>query len=128
MLQTAPLTQRPAWRALGEHVARVRSVHLRQLFADDPERGSRMVAEGAGLYLDYAKHRVTAETMTLLLRLAEECGLAERIAAMFGGERINVSEQRAVLHVALRAPRGQRIEVDGQDVVPEVHVVLDRMA
>ena len=101
---------------------------LRQIFADDPGRGKRLTAEAAGLYLDYSKHRVTDETLRLLLRLAEECGLAERIDAMFSGEKINVTEQRAVLHVALRAPAGERIVVDGVDVVPEVHAVLDRMA
>ena len=99
-----------------------------ELFAGDPQRGERLTAEAAGLYLDYSKNRVTDETIALLLRLAEECGLAERIDAMFSGEKINVTEQRAVLHVALRAPENERILVDGVDVVPEVHAVLDRMA
>src|SRR5438270_161704 len=98
---TPPLTQRPAWQALSAHHAQVRDVHLRQLFADDPRRGERLAAEGAGLYFDYSKHRVTADTLRLLLQLAEECGLRERIDAMFRGEKINVSENRAVLHVAL---------------------------
>jgi glucose-6-phosphate isomerase len=106
----------------------MRDVHLRALFAADPARGERLAAEGAGLYLDYSKHRVTGETLRLLLRLAEACGLRERIEAMFRGDRINVTEGRAVLHVALRAPRDRVILVDGTDVVPEVHAVLDRMA
>src|SRR4051812_6461822 len=125
---TPPLTQRPAWQALAAHHAQVCDVHLRQLFADDPRRGERLAAEGAGLYFDYSKHRVTADTLRLLLQLAEECGLRERIDAMFRGEKINVSENRAVLHVALRAPRDETIVVDGENVVPQVHAVLDRMA
>jgi glucose-6-phosphate isomerase len=123
-----PLRERPAWRALAEHHRAVGGRHLRELFAEDPGRGERLVAEGAGLVLDYSKHRVSDETMALLVGLAEECGLRERIDAMFRGEKINVTEGRAVLHVALRAPRGTRIEVDGIDVVPQVHEVLDRMA
>ncbi len=103
-------------------------LHLRQIFADDPDRGERLTAEAAGLYLDYSKHRITDETLALLRRLAEERGLAKRIEAMFRGEKINVTERRAVLHVALRAPAGERIVADGVDVVPEVHAVLDRMA
>jgi glucose-6-phosphate isomerase len=126
--QKQPLTTRPAWKALSEHHQRIRSLHLRQLFAEDPRRGERLTVEAAGLYLDYSKNRVTGETIGLLLRLAEECGLAERIEAMFGGQKINVTEQRAVLHVALRAPENERILVDRVDVVPEVHAVLDRMA
>ncbi|MBX3024255.1 glucose-6-phosphate isomerase [bacterium] len=122
------LTQRPEWKALVAHHARVRDVHLRRLFADDPTRGERLTAEGAGLFLDYSKHRVTDETLALLLRLAAACGLEERRAAMFRGDKINATEKRAVLHVALRAPRGSTIRVDGADVVPEVHAVLDRMA
>src|SRR5438552_11104831 len=116
-----PLTDRTAWKALREHHARIRDVHLRQLFADDPRRGERLTVEAVGLYLDYSKHRVTDETLALLLRLAEEVGLRERIAAMFRGDRINATENRSVLHVALRAPRGDSIVVDGKDVVPEVH-------
>jgi glucose-6-phosphate isomerase len=123
-----PLTQRKAWKALAAHYKALRGVHLRQLFADDPGRGRRLCAEGAGVYLDYSKNRVTDETLALLVRLAEESGLSRRIGAMFGGEKINVTEDRAVLHVALRAPEGAVIRVDGQDVVPEVHRVLARMA
>ncbi|NWG20103.1 MAG: glucose-6-phosphate isomerase [Chloroflexi bacterium] len=122
------LTQRPAWRALEAHYQAIRGAHLRQLFADDPHRGERLVAEAAGLYFDYAKNRLTDETIGLLVALAEECGLRAKIDAMFRGERINTTEDRAVLHVALRAPRGAVIEVDGVNVVPEVHAVLDRMA
>jgi len=119
---------RPAWKALAQHHQKIRNLHLRELFARDPQRGERLSAEAAGLYLDYSKNRVTDETIALLLRLAEECGLAARIDAMFTGQKINVTEQRAVLHVALRAPKNERILVDGVDVVPQVHVVLDRMA
>src|SRR5262245_5947920 len=122
------LTERPAWKSLRDHHAKIRDVHLRQLFADDPRRGERLTVEGVGLYLDYSKHRVTDETLQLLVQLAEEAGLRERIDAMFRGEKINVTENRAVLHVALRTPRGQSILVDGKDVVPEVHAVLERMA
>ncbi len=125
---TPALTRRPAWQALAAHYAQLRDAHLRDLFAADPGRGERLVAEGAGLYLDYSKHRVTDETLRLLFQLAEECGLRQRIDAMFRGEKINVSEDRAVLHIALRAPREARIVVDGADVVPQVHAVLDRMA
>jgi glucose-6-phosphate isomerase len=123
-----PVTARPAWQALEAHCASVRGLHLRELFAADPGRGERLVAEAAGVYLDYSKNRVTDETLRLLVRLAEESGLGARIEAMFRGERINVSENRAVLHVALRAPKGVSIVVDGVDVVPEVHAVLDRMS
>jgi glucose-6-phosphate isomerase len=122
------LTHRPAWKALEAHYETMRHRHLRQLFADDPRRGERLAAEAAGLYLDYSKNRITDETLQLLLALAGECGLRARIAAMFSGEKINVTEQRAVLHVALRAPNGESIFVDGADVVPGVHAVLDRMA
>jgi glucose-6-phosphate isomerase len=122
------LTQLPEWTALAAHVERVRGLHLRRLFADDPRRGERLTAEGAGLYLDYAKNRVTDETMTLLGRLAEAVQLAERRDAMFRGERLNVTEGRPVLHVALRMPRDRHLVVDGVDVVPLVHAVLDRMA
>src|SRR5580692_10577521 len=123
-----PLTQRTAWKALQAHYEKVRPLHLRQLFADDAERGERMTAEAAGLFLDYSKNRITGETIKLLLQLAEESGLRSRIDAMFRGDKINVTEKRAVLHVALRAPRGTSIVVDGQNVVPEVHAVLDKMA
>ena len=123
-----PLTERPAWKALAAHCQTVRGLHLRQLFADDPRRGERLTAEAAGIYLDYSKNRITDETLRLLLALAGECGLHERIAAMFRGERINVTEKRAVLHTALRAPETERVEVDGVDIVPEVHAVLKRMA
>src|SRR5204862_4444343 len=121
-------TERPAWNALRRHYEEMRSVHLRTLFAGDPRRGERYTAEAAGLYLDYSKHRVTDETVRLLVALAEESDLPARIDAMFRGDKINVTEHRAVLHVALRTPRGQSIVVDGEDVVPQVHAVLDRMA
>jgi len=124
----APLTARPAWKALEAHYGKVRGLHLRTLFADDAKRGERMTAEAAGIYLDYSKNRITDETMTLLLRLAEESGLRERIDAMFRGEKINITEKRAVLHVALRAPKEASIVVDGLNVVPQVHAVLDKMA
>jgi glucose-6-phosphate isomerase len=123
-----PPTHRPAWSALQAHHQQIKDTHLRQLFADDPERSQRLSAEAAGLYLDYSKQRVTDETMRLLIQLAEESGLGERIAAMFSGEKINITENRAVLHVALRAPRGATILVDGTNVVPEVHAVLDKMS
>jgi glucose-6-phosphate isomerase len=123
-----PLTERRAWSALVTHQQKVRELHLRQLFAEDPTRGERMTAEAVGLYLDYSKNRITDETLTLLLQLAEESGLRARIDAMFRGEKINVTENRAVLHVALRAPRGASIVVDGENVVPRVHAVLDKMA
>ena len=122
------LTDRPAWKALAAHAAEVRKAHLRELFASDPGRGERLTAEAAGLFFDYSKHRVTDETVRLLLGLARECSVAERRDAMFRGEKINVTEDRAVLHVALRAPRSESIVVDGQNVVPGVHQVLDRMA
>jgi glucose-6-phosphate isomerase len=123
-----PLRQRPAWQALEQHHEAVRSLHLRQLFADDATRGERLTAEGAGLFLDYSKNRVTDETLKLLVELAEQSGLKERTEAMFAGERINVSESRSVLHVALRMPRESSLVVEGVDVVKEVHEVLDRMA
>ena len=125
---SGPLTRRPAWQALEAHYRQVKDVHLRTLFAEDPQRGERLVAEGAGLVLDYSKNRVTDETLRLLLQLAEAADVAARRDAMFRGEKINVTEQRAVLHVALRAPRGESIVVDGENVVPQVHAVLDRMA
>ena len=128
MKAIAPLTQGVAWQALEAHYPKVQSLHLRQLFADDPTRGERLTAEAIGIYFDYAKHRITDETLTLLQQLAVESGLRSRIDAMFRGDKINVTEKRAVLHIALRAPKGQVITVDGKDVVPGVHAVLDRMA
>jgi glucose-6-phosphate isomerase len=123
----AALTTRPAWKALAAHWERQRTAQLRDLFAQDPARGERLVAEGAGLYLDYSKQRITNETLKLLFDLAAECGLRERIDAMFRGDKINVSEHRAVLHVALRAPAGSSIVLDGRNVVPDVQAVLGRM-
>src|SRR5438477_1379988 len=123
-----PLTERRAWKALGNHFSKARKLHLRELFAADPKRGERMTAEAVGLYLDYSKNRVTDETLKLLIELAQESSLQSRIDAMFRGEKINTTEKRAVLHVALRAPKGASIVVDGEDVVPQVHTVLDRMA
>jgi glucose-6-phosphate isomerase len=123
-----PLTKRKAWKALQIHHKEVRDLHLRNLLADDPGRGESMTAEAVGIFLDYSKNRITSETVKLLIELAEESGLRSRIDAMFRGEKINVTEKRAVLHVALRAPRGTSIVVDGEDVVPQVHAVLDRMA
>src|SRR3954463_2836402 len=125
---TPSLTQRPAWAALRAHHAELADRHLRELFAEEPDRGERLTVESCGIYLDYSKNRVTDETLRLLRQLAAESGLAERIEAMFSGERINVTENRAVLHVALRAPAGANIQVDGVNVVPAVHEVLDRMA
>ncbi len=124
----APLTKRPAWKALEAHYLQLREKHLRELFADDPQRGERMVVEDVGIYFDYSKNRITDETRHLLQQLAEESGLRSRIDAMFQGEKINLTEQRAALHIALRAPKGQSLLVDGVDVVPQVHVVLDKMA
>ncbi len=124
----APLLERPAWEALEKHYEQVRSTHLRQLFAEDPTRGKSLTCEAEGVYLDYSKNRVTNDTMRLLVQLARESGLSERMEAMFTGEKINVTENRAVLHVALRAPRDEQIVVDGENVVPEVHAVLDKMA
>src|SRR3984957_19603694 len=122
------VTQRAAWKALDTHHKQIKDLHLRALFASDPKRGTRMTVESAGLFLDYSKNRVTNETIKLLLRLAAESGLRARIKAMFSGEKINVTEGRAGLHVALRAPKGASIKVDGKNVVPEVHAVLDKMA
>jgi glucose-6-phosphate isomerase len=122
------LTESPAWAALRAHYEKIKDTHLRQLFADDPERGTRFRAEGAGVYLDFSKNRITDETVRLLVELVKERGVAARRDAMFGGEKINVTEGRAVLHVALRAPRGASIVVDGENVVPQVHAVLDKMA
>jgi glucose-6-phosphate isomerase len=127
-MATTALHQRPAWKALEGHYRQVRDLHLRKLFADDPKRGERLTAEAVGIYLDYSKNRVTDETLRLLVQLANESGLRERIDAMFRGDKINVTEKRAVLHVALRAPKGASIMVDGQNVVPQVHAVLDKMA
>ena len=123
-----PLTKLKAWKALQSHHKKVRGIHLRKLFADDPKRGERMTAEALGLFLDYSKNRITNETLKLFLRLAEESGLKQQIDAMFRGEKINITEKRAVLHVALRAPKGSAIVVDGENVVPQVHAVLDKMA
>ncbi len=127
-INPTPLTQRSSWKALEEHYQKVRDLHLRTLFADDPGRGERFALEAAGIYLDYSKNRITDETLRLLLALAEDSGLRERIEAMFRGDKINVTENRAVLHVALRAPKEEAIFVDGENVVPEVHAVLDKMA
>jgi glucose-6-phosphate isomerase len=125
---TTPLTQLSAWKALEAHFQTIRSKHLHDLFAADPNRGTRLTAEAEGIYLDYSKHRITDETLKLLLKLAEESGLKAHIEAMFRGDKINITENRAVLHVALRAPKGTSIVVDGKNVVPEVHEVLDRMS
>jgi glucose-6-phosphate isomerase len=125
---TQPLRQRPAWKSLTEHRKQIDQTPLRQLFADDPDRGKRFTAEAVGLFLDYSKNRITGTTLELLLALAQESDLRGRIDAMFSGEKINITEKRAVLHVALRAPRDASILVDGQNVVPEVHAVLDKMA
>jgi glucose-6-phosphate isomerase len=127
-MSATALREYPAWKKLENHYTSIKGLHLRKLFADDPKRGERLTAEAIGLYLDYSKHRVTDETLKLLLQLAEECGLRARIDAMFRGDKINVTEKRAVLHVALRAPRSQTILVDGENVVPKVHAVLDKMA
>jgi len=123
-----PLTQRKSWKALQSHCEQIQDTHLRTLFADDPKRGERLTVEGAGLFLDYSKNRVNDETIRLLIDLANESGLRSRIDAMFRGDKINITENRAVLHVALRAPKGQSILVDGKDVVPDVHEVLGRMS
>src|SRR5436309_517718 len=127
MTEILPLTARQSWKALQVHRNDIGERHLRTLFAADATRGERLTAEAVGIYLDYSKNRITDETLRLLLRLAEECGLRERIDAMFRGDKINITENRAVLHVALRAPRDASIVVDGVNVVPEVHAVLDRM-
>jgi glucose-6-phosphate isomerase len=123
-----PAVKNQTWKDLEAHYNKTRGLHLRQLFADDPERGERLTAEAVGLYLDYSKNRITGETLNLLIRLAEESRLREKIDAMFRGEKINLTEKRAVLHTALRAPRDASIVVDGENVVPKVHAVLDRMA
>src|ERR1041385_2693918 len=131
--QVQPLTKkrtvkRSAWTALASHYKKVSKLHLRDLFAQDPTRGERLSVEAVGLYLDYSKNRITNETLKLLLKLVDQAGLKLRIEAMFSGEKINITEKRAVLHTALRAPKDATILVDGKNVVPEVHAVLDRMA
>jgi glucose-6-phosphate isomerase len=126
--KSIPCNERPAWKALIAHHQKMRDLHLRKLFADDPKRAERMTVEAVGLYLDYSKNRVTDETLKLLVQLADESGLRGRIDAMFRGDKINITENRAVLHLALRAPRGASIVVDGENVVPQVHAVLDKMA
>ena len=126
--EIAPLDQRPAWKALEAHASAIKPRHLREFFAEDAARGTRLTAEADGIFLDYSKNRITDETLKLLLQLAHESKLRERTEAMFTGEKINITEDRAVLHVALRAPRGEQIFVDGTNVVPEVHAVLDKMA
>jgi glucose-6-phosphate isomerase len=123
-----PLKQRPAWKALAAHHKKLQKLHLRKLFASDPKRGERMTLEASGLYLDYSKNRITDETIKIFVQLARESGLDGQIGAMFAGEKINITEKRAVLHVALRAPKGETIIVEGRNVVPEVHAVLDKMA
>src|ERR1700677_2208841 len=122
------ITATPEWKALSDHFAKLRDVHLRELFAEDPHRGDSMTVEASDLFLDYSKNRLTAETVRLLVAVAERAGLHERTEAMFSGEHINVTEDRAVLHVALRAPKDVEIDDEGQNVVPEVHRVLDKMA
>jgi glucose-6-phosphate isomerase len=124
----APLTELPAWKALGEHYKKIEPIHLKELFDKDPKRAEKFNVEAAGLFLDYSKNRITDETIKLLIQLAEESGLKARRDAMFSGEKINITEKRAVLHVALRAPKGEKIVVDGEDVVPAVHEVLDKMS
>jgi glucose-6-phosphate isomerase len=128
MTKTTSLSERPAWKALGAHYQKIRDMHLRQLFVDDPSRDERFIAETSGIFLDYSKNRITDETLKLLIQLAEESGLRTHIDAMFSGEKINITENRAVLHIALRAPKRESIFVDGEDVVPSVHAVLDKMA
>src|SRR4029077_8244702 len=128
IMPASTLTDRPAWKALQAHYNQIRNRHLRTLFSEDPKRGERLTVEYAGLYFDYSKHRVTDETMRLLLALAEDRGLRAGMDDVLRGDKINATEKRAVLHVALRAPRGASILIDGKNVVPEVHEVLDRMA
>src|SRR5579859_4866294 len=127
-MSDTPLRNLPAWKALGAHHKAIENIHLSALFADDAKRGERFAVEDVGIYLDYSKNRITDETLKLLVELAEQSGLKAKIDAMFSGQKINISENRAVLHVALRAPKGATIEVDGQNVVPEVHAVLDKMS
>src|SRR6516165_3321364 len=123
-----PVTKRKAWNALAAHFMKVKELHLRDLFAEDPKRGKELSLEAAGLYLDFSKNRVTRETLKLLFDLATESGLKERIDSMFRGDKINITEKRAVLHTALRAPKEATFLVDGKNVVPEIHAVLDKMA
>src|ERR1700676_581538 len=120
--RTEPLSKRKAWKALQAHYKKIRELHLRKLFADDPKRGERMTAEAEGLFLDYSKNRITDETLKLLIELAEESGLQSRIDAMFRGGKINTTENRPLLHVALPAPKDASIVVDGENVVPQVHM------
>ncbi|MGB8357024.1 MAG: hypothetical protein WCD55_00260, partial [Bacteroidales bacterium] len=127
VMEYLPLTESRAWIALRDHKKSIGRQHLRKLFADDPGRGERMTTEDIGIFLDYSKNRITDQTLKLLIQLADQAGLKNRIEAMFRGEKINVTEDRAVLHIALRAPKGARIIVDGENVVPQVHEVLDRM-
>src|SRR6266481_1459551 len=127
-LTVSPAVERPAWKALEAHYKKVRKLHLRKLFKEDPTRGERLTAEAMGIFLDYSKNRITDETLKLLVQLAQQCELPERIDAMFRGEKINVTENRAVLHTALRAPEGASVIVDGENVVPQVHAVLNKMA
>ena len=122
------LTSRPAWQKLATHCQTIRNVHLRELFAADPKRGEQLTLDACGIFLDYSKNRVTAETIRHLVQVADAVGLRERINAMFRGDKINITENRAVLHTALRAPKGASVIVDGKNVVPDVHEVLDRMA
>src|SRR6266700_1639661 len=126
--ETRSAVDSPAWNALQTLYKKIRKLHLRELFADDPSRGERFTTSAVGIELDYSKNRITGETLQLLFQLSKDAGLKDRIAAMFSGSKINITENRAVLHVALRAPAGASIIVDGQNVVPQVHAVLDRMA
>ncbi len=126
--ESLPVTKRKAWKALLDHKKIIGRQHLRELFSDDPGRGEHLTAEAVGLFLDYSKNRINGQTLRLLIQLAKECGLKNRIDSMFNGEKINVTENRAVLHIALRTPKGTKIMVDGKNVIPRVHEVLDRMA
>src|SRR5688572_5279925 len=128
MTANMTLLECKAWKALDSHYRQTKDIHLRQLFVDDLRRGERLALDAVGIYFDYSKNRVTDETLQLLVQLAEEAGLKRRVEAMFGGERINTTENRSVLHVALRAPKDSSIVVDGKNIVPKVHAVLDRMA
>ncbi|HEY3930175.1 MAG TPA: glucose-6-phosphate isomerase, partial [Candidatus Koribacter sp.] len=127
-LPNLSLVEQPAWKSLKQHSQEIAKTSLRQLFDKDPERGTRYNTDAVGIFLDYSKNRITEETLKLLVQLANERGLKERIAAMFRGDKINITENRAVLHIALRAPKGESIKVDGEDVVPGVHAVLDKMS